>query len=173
MNSLIKGTCYVCGDNVTVYQIVPEKRWTMKKMDGEAMGKWLFETYDQAFAGKENAFRKSGYEIIVAGKNFGCGSKTVEHPVMAMLGAGVKLVIADSFSRYSYRNAINLALPVLICPGIEHLINRGDVIEVDIEKSQILNTTTGKVHKTLPLGEFAYNIIAAGGLLNNVMQEEF
>ena len=76
----------------------------------------------QAFAGKENTFRKSGYEIIVAGKNFGCGSKTVEHPVMAMLGAGVKLVIADSFSRYSYRNAINLALPVLICPGIEHTL---------------------------------------------------
>lgn len=164
-SSLVRGRCYTAGDDLTVYQVIPESHWTMKKMDPEAMADWIFETVEPGAAGNPGYFRGQGYTIVIAGENFGCGSKSVEHPMAALRGAGVRMVIAESVSRYSYRNAINLALPVLICPGITKKIRRDDEISADYVTGRIINHTTGEEIRAQGLGDFATEIISAGGLL--------
>ncbi len=171
MSRTVKGKCYTCGDNMTVYQVIPEVRWTMKKMDPEEMGRWVFETELEGAQDTPGAFQKQGYEIVVAGENFGCGSKSVEHPMAALKGAGVKAVLAESFSRYSYRNAINLALPVLVAPGISAKVSTGDIVRVDYGSAEIVNETTGEKLQAQPLGEFALGILEDGGLLKHVEKE--
>ena len=166
MNTLIEGRCWTCGDNVTVYQIISENHWTMTKMDADAMGNWIFEKLEDGIDGVEGGFRRMDYDIIVAGKDFGCGSKSVEHPMAALKGAGVKLVIAESVSRYSYRNALNLALPVVICPGITQMVHKGDELSVDLAAGRVVNHTTGAELTAAGLSAFAMDILAAGGLLN-------
>lgn len=168
MNTVIKGKCWTCGDDVTVYQIVSENHWTMERLDGETMGNWVFESLEDGIAGVEGGFKNMGFDIVVAGRDFGCGSKSVEHPMAALKGAGIKLVIADSVSRYSYRNAINLALPVVICPGISRKVHKNDRLTVDLINGKILNCTTGEETAAAGLGNFAMEILAAGGLLNYV-----
>lgn len=168
MSRIISGKCFACKDNVTVYQVIPETRWTMKKMDPEEMGHWVFETELEGALDTPDAFRKKGYEIVVAGENFGCGSKSVEHPMAALKGAGVKVVLAESFSRYSYRNAINLALPVLVVPGVTARISTGDMVRVDYGSGEIVNETTGEKLQAQPLGEFALGILEDGGLMKHV-----
>lgn len=167
---LIEGRCWTCGDDVTVYQIIPECRWTMKKIDGELMGNWIFETMEPGIKNVEGGFKALNYSIIIAGKDFGCGSKSVEHPMAALKGAGIKLVLAESVSRYSFRNAINLALPVLICPNITKKIHRDDEICVDPLNGLIRNITTGEVLKVERLSQFAIDIISSGGLLGYIMK---
>lgn len=168
MNTVITGKCWTCGDEVTVYQIVSENHWTMERLDGAAMGNWIFESLEDGIAGVEGGFKKLGFDLVVAGKDFGCGSKSVEHPMAALKGAGIKLIIADSVSRYSYRNAINLALPVVICPGISGKVHKNDRLTVDLINGRILNCTTGEEIYAAGLGSFAMEILAAGGLLNYV-----
>lgn len=172
MNTLVDGKCYCCGNNMTVYQIIPENRWTMSKIDADEMSQWIFETVEPGALQTPNRFREQGYAIIVAGEDFGCGSKSVEHPMAALKGAGVRLVIAESFSRYSYRNAVNLGLPVLTCPGISSTINRDDTLSVNLRTGEILNRTTGKQYQADGLSDFAFAIISAGGLLPYLMQED-
>ena len=79
----------------------------MNKIDAQEMSHWVFELMEPSAEGSPDFFKRMGLSIVVAGKNFGCGSKSVEHPMAALKGAGVELVLAESFSRYSYRNAIN------------------------------------------------------------------
>jgi 3-isopropylmalate/(R)-2-methylmalate dehydratase small subunit len=165
LNTVIEGRCWTCGDHITVYQVIPESRWTMDELDGDAMGNWVFEALEDEIAGVEGGFKRLGYEIIIAGKDFGCGSKSVEHPMAALKGAGIKLIIAESFSRYSYRNALNLALPVLICPGITGKVHKDNQIAVDIMSGIITNQTTGEDIQANGLGAFATSIISAGGLI--------
>lgn len=172
MNSLVKGTCYCCGDSMTVYQIIPEARWTMNKIDAEEMSRWVFETVEAGAKDVPGKFVELGMDIIVAGQDFGCGSKSVEHPMAALKGAGVKLVIAESFSRYSYRNAINLGLPVLTCRGITKEVRRGDILEVDLTTGAVLNVATGIKMQADGLSEFAMEIISAGGLIRYIEQEK-
>lgn len=165
MNTVITGCSWVCGDGVTVYQIIAEEHWTMKKLDGKEMGNWVFESMEEGISGIEGGFKHLGFDIIVAGKDFGCGSKSVEHPMAALKGAGIKLIIAESVSRYSYRNAINLALPVLICPGITKMVRKGDTVSADLLSGAIINRTTGETAAVKGIGNFAMDILAAGGLL--------
>ena len=171
MNTKLQESCWTCGDSVTVYQIISESHWTMKKLDGEEMGNWVFEALEPGIQGVRGGFKALGYEIVVAGENFGCGSKSVEHPMAALKGAGVKLVVAESVSRYSYRNAINLALPVVVCPGITKMARRDDVLNVDIESGLVVNKTTGERLQGCGLNGFAMSILNAGGLLNYIEQE--
>lgn len=168
MNACVTGRCWTCGDQVSVYQIIAEEHWTMDRLDGDAMGAWVFETAEDSFKGIPGSFKRLGYEVIVAGESFGCGSKSVEHPMAALKGAGVKLIIADSVSRYSYRNAINLALPVIMCPGISRKIHRDDVVTVDLINGKIINHTTEEILYAEGLGEFAVGIVEKGGLLQYV-----
>lgn len=171
MNTVIKGTCWCGGDGITVYQVIPETKWTMAKIDAEAMSKWVFETLEPGAEGKEGYFKNQGFTIVVAGKDFGCGSKSVEHPMAALKGAGVQLVVAESFSRYSYRNAINLGLPVITCPGITAVAKRGDELEVNLMTGEIENLTSGAKIQAAGLGEFAMEILSAGGLLQYIKEQ--
>ena len=170
MGERIKGKCWICGDSVTVYQVLAETHWTMKNMDAEEMSHWVFDELEPRAAGQKDGFRNLGYEIVIAGKCFGCGSKSVEHPMAALKAAGIKLIIAESTSRYSYRNAINLALPVLVCPGITKAVKRDDMLSVDILEGNIKNLTTGEELSAIGLGPFADKIISVGGLTEWIKQ---
>lgn len=171
MSDIINGKAFVCGDGITVYQIIPEAHWTMNKMDAQAMGNWVFETLEEGCLEKEGAFKSKGYSIVVAGETFGNGSKSVEHPMAALKGAGIKLIIAESVSRYSYRNAINLALPVLICPGVSKKVSKNDILSADPATGVITNETKKEIYQAQPLGDFAMGIIRAGGLINYITED--
>ncbi|RYF43842.1 MAG: hypothetical protein EOO25_01835, partial [Comamonadaceae bacterium] len=129
--------------------------------DGE-LAKAAFADLDPAFAAKAVA---GEYGIVVAGQNFGGGGKTIEGPVFALRGAGVKLVIADGFARYFLRNAINNGFPILVCAGISQAVRTGDQLEVDLDRAQIRNVTTGQALQATPLSGTALEILAAGGLV--------
>jgi len=162
---IVKGTVWVCGDNVTAYQIISQKRWTEYGMNEEELGKWAFEGADSSIINVPSGFKNKGYDIVIAGKDFGGGGKSNEHPILAMKGAGVKLVIAESFARYSFRNAINLALPAIKCAGITQLFNTGEKIEVNLLTGEIKNLTTEKALTGIPLSVLSLDLINAGGLL--------
>ena len=171
MDTLITGSAYCCGDGITVYQIIPESHWTMKKMDPDSMSDWVFETVESDCNGTPGAFKNKGYEIVVAGESFGCGSKSVEHPMAALKAAGIKVILAESVSRYSYRNAINLGIPVLICPGISQMVHKNDVLSVDLSEGIIRNTTNGMICRTQGLSDFALSIISSGGLISYIRKQ--
>lgn len=109
-------------------------------------------------------------DIMVAGKNFGCGSSR-EHAPIAIKASGISCVIAESFARIFYRNAINIGLPILECPEAARDINDGDQIEVDVASGTITDITTGKTYKSAPFPEFMQQIMAADGLINYVKQK--
>ena len=104
-------------------------------------------------------------DFIVAGKNFGCGSSR-EHAPIALKGVGVAAVIAESFARIFYRNAINIGLPIIECPEAAQGIEAGDEVEVDFDSGMIYNRTKGTEFKGQPFPEFMQKLIAAGGLVN-------
>ena len=106
-------------------------------------------------------------DIIVAGKNFGCGSSR-EHAPIAIKGAGVACVVASSFARIFYRNSVNIGLPILECAEAVQAIEEGDQIQVDLESGEIVNLRTGKNYQAAPFPEFMQHIIAQGGLIGYV-----
>ena len=109
-------------------------------------------------------------DYIVAGKNFGCGSSR-EHAPIAIKAAGVSCVIAKSFARIFYRNAINIGLPILECPEASDGIRSGDEVCVDFDTGVITNVTTGETYQAESFPPFIQNIIAKGGLLNSIAQK--
>lgn len=109
-------------------------------------------------------------DVIVAGDNFGCGSSR-EHAPLAIKASGVKLVIANSFARIFYRNAINIGLPILECPEAAAAINAGDSVEFDLSKGIIRDLTTGQTFKAQPFPPFIEEIIADGGLLKHLAKQ--
>lgn len=106
-------------------------------------------------------------DIIVAGDNFGCGSSR-EHAPIAIKASGIKLVIAASFARIFYRNAINIGLPIWECPEAAAEIAAGDEVRADLDEGTITDVTTGKTFKARPFPPFIQNIIEAGGLINSL-----
>ena len=109
-------------------------------------------------------------DVIVAGWNFGCGSSR-EHAPLVIKTCGTGCVIAKSFARIFYRNAINIGLPILECPEAAEEINAGDEVEVNFDTGVITDKTTGKTYKAQPFPEFIQNIIAKGGLLASLKGE--
>lgn len=109
-------------------------------------------------------------DIIVAQKNFGCGSSR-EHAPIAIKACGVSCVIAKSFARIFYRNSINIGLPILECPEAVDGIGEGDTVSVNFDTGVITNETTGKSFQGQPFPEFMQNIIKAGGLVNKIKGE--
>lgn len=166
MNDSIKGRAFVIGDGVTAYKIISQARWTACGTDMAELGKWAFEPSLDEIRDVEYGFRDLGFDIVVAGGDFGGGGKTNDHPVLALMGAGVKLVVAESFNRIFFRNAINLGLPVVQCRGILSLIETGQEVSCDLRSDEVKNLTTGCSLQYVPLSELALEILSAGGLLS-------
>ncbi|MDI6840126.1 MAG: 3-isopropylmalate dehydratase small subunit [bacterium] len=156
---IFKGRVWKFGDNIDTDQIYPGKYLPLT--DKQAMALHAME----GVLGAENFIKnvKPG-DIIVGGKNFGCGSSR-EHAVVAIIGKGVSLIIAESFARIFYRNAINLALPVIECVDAK-LIEEGDTVLVDTEKCEIVNLDKNERYQLLPLSRLELEIIKKGGLIN-------
>lgn len=106
-------------------------------------------------------------DIMVAEKNFGCGSSR-EHAPIAIKASGISCVIAATFARIFYRNAINIGLPIMECPEAAYDIKDGDIVSVDYSSGVITNETTGKTYQAEPFPEFIQNIIEKGGLIASI-----
>jgi 3-isopropylmalate/(R)-2-methylmalate dehydratase small subunit len=146
------------GDDVDTNDIVPTR--FLMYSDPVELAKYLFCEVDPVF--RE---RVQPGDVVVAGDNFGCGSSR-EHAVLALKGAGVIGIVADSFARIFFRNAITVGMPVLECPGVGDIFSEGDEIEIDIGAGTVRNLRTHQLLRGLPLAEFMVEMIEAGGLLS-------
>ncbi|MEO0095969.1 MAG: 3-isopropylmalate dehydratase small subunit [candidate division WOR-3 bacterium] len=155
---MIKGRVYKFGDNINTDDIYPG-RYLSITTDRQEMAKHCFELAYPDFL--KNA--KPG-DIIVAGKNFGCGSSR-EQAATCLKYFGISVVIAESFARIFYRNAINLGLPILIAPDITKKVEHNDPLEVELEKGIIKNMRTNEEIKGIPLPSFVLEILNEGGLV--------
>jgi 3-isopropylmalate/(R)-2-methylmalate dehydratase small subunit len=155
-----KGKAFVYGDNVDTDVIIPARY--LNTIDPAELAAHCMEDIDASFAPSV----RPG-DVIVAGRNFGCGSSR-EHAPMAIKASGVSCVVASSFARIFYRNAINIGLPILELPDSEELAKKGDEIRIDLESGGIENLTTGKRVGARGFPPFMREIIAAGGLIGYV-----
>lgn len=152
----LKGNVWRYGNDVNTDYIIPGRY--MELTDPAEMAEKVFEEHDPSF--REGV--KPG-DIVVGRVNFGCGSSR-EHAPIALAGNGVSVVLAESFARIFYRNAINIGLPALECPGIYDAVEKGDLIEVDVTGGVVKNLTNGKELLFNPLPEFMVEVLNAGGL---------
>lgn len=152
----VSGKAYKYGDNVDTDVIIPARY--LNTPDAKELAKHCMEDIDVSFA----ATVRPG-AIMVAGKNFGCGSSR-EHAPRAIKACGVACVIAATFARIFYRNALNIGLPILECPAAAAAIRAGDEVEVDFDTGVIADRTTGKSFQGEPFPPFMQDLIAAGGL---------
>ncbi len=153
-----------CRDHINTDEIIPARY--LNTDDAAELAKHCLEDLDADFVNKV----KPG-DCIVAGENFGCGSSR-EHAVWAIRGAGVQTVIAKTFARIFYRNAINCGFYIIELPDALEKINDGDELDIDYKIGLIKNETTGIDIKFAPLPDFALEIIEAGGLLNKLAQKD-
>lgn len=157
---LAKGTVHKFGDNVDTDVIIPARY--LNRSDEAWLASHCMEDIDAEFATKV----KAG-DIMVAKANFGCGSSR-EHAPIAIKAAGVSCVIASTFARIFYRNAINIGLAILECDEAANDIQNGDEVQVDFDSGVITNITTGKTYQAQPFPPFIQNIIKNGGLMNSI-----
>ena len=158
----IRAGAYRVGDDVKALEIMPTRFKSSNALADAELAKAAFADLDPAFSAKALA---GEYGIVVAGCNFGGGGKTIEGPVFALRGAGIRVVIADSFARYFLRNAINNGFPILVCEGISQAVQTGQQLQVDLDAARITNLATGQVLQATPLSATALEILAAGGLV--------
>lgn len=158
----VKGKAIVYGDNIDTDIIIPGRYLVLQ--DPEELAKHAMEGIDPNFPEKV----KEG-AIIVAGKNFGCGSSREEAPV-ALKHANVKCVIAESFARIFYRNAINIGLPIIEA-SIKNFVEEGDELVVDVISGTIVNETKNIALKGNPLPPLALEIINTGGLTRYIRKK--
>jgi len=154
---MVTGKVYKYGDNVDTDVIIPARYLNAPSPD--ELAKHCMEDIDTAFATSV----KPG-DIMVGGANFGCGSSR-EHAPIAIQASGIRCVIAASFARIFYRNAINIGFPILECPEAAEAIENGDTVSVDFETGVIVDETTGKQFQATAFPAFIQGIIAKGGLL--------
>ena len=159
-----KGTVFKYGDNVDTDVIIPARHLAIT--DPQGLAAHCMEDIDKEFVNKV----KAG-DIMVAEKNFGCGSSR-EHAPIAIKAAGVSCVIAETFARIFYRNAINIGLPILECPEASKAIKAGDEVVVDFDSGVITDKTTGEEFKGQPFPEFMQKIIKSEGLINYINSEK-
>ncbi len=155
-----KGTVHKYGDNVDTDVIIPA-RYLNTSVPSE-LAEHCMEDIDKDFVGNV----KKG-DIMVAHNNFGCGSSR-EHAPIAIKAAGISCVIAATFARIFYRNAINIGLPIMECREASEKIENGDEVEIDFDSGVITNVTKGESYKAEPFPEFIKEIINKGGLLNSL-----
>lgn len=154
---LIRGRVWRFGNDIDTDVIIPARY--LNTSDPEELARHVMEGVDRDFHGKV----KTG-DIIVAGKNFGCGSSR-EHAPIALKAAGIQAIIAKSFGRIFYRNAFNIGLPIFESAEASVKIKEADVIEIDADKGIIKNVTTDEEYKANPIPPFMQELISAGGLV--------
>ena len=152
-----KGHVFKYGDNVDTDVIIPARY--LNSSDPKELALHCMEDIDKDFV--KNV--KAG-DIMVANKNFGCGSSR-EHAPISIKAAGVSCVIAETFARIFYRNAINIGLPIIECPEAAKAIEAGDEVEIDFDSGKIYDRTKGTEFQGQPFPEFMQKLIAAGGLV--------
>lgn len=155
-----KGTVFKYGDNVDTDVIIPARY--LNSSDPAELATHCMEDIDKDFVGKV----KKG-DIIVANKNFGCGSSR-EHAPIAIKASGVSCVIAETFARIFYRNSINIGLPIIECPEAAKAIDAGDEVEVNFDTGIITDITKNMTFQGQAFPEFMQKIIASEGLVNYI-----
>ncbi len=159
-----KGKAFKYGANVDTDVIIPARY--LNTADPAELAKHCMEDLDKTFIE-----RIRPGDMIVAGPNFGCGSSR-EHAPVAIKASGVSCVIAPSFARIFYRNAINMGLPIMECAEASGAIADGDELEVDFDTGLIKDLTSGKTFKANPFPEFIKKIIAADGLVGYISRKQ-
>lgn len=160
---IIKGKVHKFGDDVNTDDIIAAKY--LVSTDAKELGKHCLEILKPDFVANVNLG-----DIIIAGKNFGCGSSR-EHAPLAIKGCGIAAVIAESFAAIFFRNAINVGLPFLELKDAKKF-NDGDILEIDLSHGIINNLTAAKVYKTQPFPQFLQEIVKCGGLMNWVRNKK-
>ena len=155
-----KGHVFKYGDNVDTDVIIPARY--LNTPDAKELASHCMEDIDREFVNKVNEG-----DIMVGGFNFGCGSSR-EHAPLAIKTAGISCVIAKTFARIFYRNAINIGLPILECEAASDAIEDGDQVEIDFNTGVITNVTKGETYSAEPFPEFIQDIISAGGLMASI-----
>ena len=158
-----KGKVFKYGNNIDTDVIIPARY--LNTTDHKELASHCMEDIDTEFINNV-----ADGDIMVAGDNFGCGSSR-EHAPIAIKAAGISCVIAKTFARIFYRNAINIGLPILECPEAADAIAAGDTVEVDFSKGEIIDITTGQTFKAVPFPDFIKEIINSGGLLASIKSE--
>lgn len=158
-----KGTVHKYGDDVNTDVIIPARY--LNTASHSELAAHCMEDIDKDFV--KNV--KPG-DIVVALKNFGCGSSR-EHAPIALKASGVSCVIAATFARIFYRNSINIGLPILECPEAAEGISAGDVVSVDFDSGIITDETTGRTYQAYPFPPFIKNIITSGGLMESISRK--
>ncbi len=159
---MIKGKAIKYGNNIDTDVIIPARY--LNTSDPKELAAHCMEDLDPEFKNKA----RPG-DIIVAGTNFGCGSSR-EHAPIAIKASGISCIIAETFARIFYRNAINIGLPIMECPEAARDIKDGDQVAVDLTTGEITNLTTGRTYKAAPFPQFMQELIEAGGLVEYVKE---
>ena len=154
---MLTGTVHKYGDHIDTDVIIPARY--LSSFDDATLAAHCMEDIDPNFV----KVVQPG-DILVAGRNFGCGSSR-EHAPLAIKAAGISCVIAENFARIFFRNAINIGLPVLECPAAAQEISAGDQVEVELSTGTIHDKTTGKTYQATPFPPFMQRLIDAGGLV--------
>ena len=158
-----KGKVFKYGDNVDTDVIIPARYLAIQ--DKKELASHCMEDIDTEFVKQVNTG-----DIMVAGKNFGCGSSR-EHAPLVIKEAGVSCVIAETFARIFFRNAINIGLPIIECREASEGISAGDEVEIDFDSGEIKDITTQKTYQGTPFPDFMQGIINAGGLVGYINKE--
>ena len=156
----LEGAVFKYGDNVDTDVIIPARY--LNTSDPKELAAHCMEDIDGSFTAKVQPG-----DIIVAAKNFGCGSSR-EHAPIAIKASGIDCVIAKSFARIFYRNAINIGLAILECPEASENIEDGDIVSIDFDSGIITNETKSQQYQAQPFPDFIKDIINANGLLNSI-----
>ena len=159
----MKGKCWKFGNNINTDEIIPARY--LNTTVTKELASHCMEDADPDFMKKAKP-----NDVIVAGENFGCGSSR-EHAPIAIKAAGMSCVVAKSFARIFFRNAINIGLPIFECPEAVEQIKEGDEIEVNLATGEILNNTSKKRFKFEPFPQEMQEIIKSGGLMNFVKRK--
>lgn len=162
--NILKGKVWTFGDDVDTDAIIPARY--LNTFDPGELALHCMEDADPTFAAKV-----SPGDIIVAGKNFGCGSSR-EHAPLAIKAAGVSCVIAESFARIFYRNAINIGLPILESAQAAATLQEGRQVEINLEEGKISDLSSGRTFTAVPFPPFMQGIMAKGGLINYIREKK-
>lgn len=161
---IVKGNVFKYGDNVDTDVIIPARHLNIA--DEKELATHCMEDIDKDFVNNV----KPG-DIMVATKNFGCGSSR-EHAPLVIKVSGISCIIASSFARIFYRNSINIGMPILECEEAANAIENGEEVQVDFDTGIITNLSTNKTYQARPFPPFIQNIISAGGLLNSLKERK-
>ncbi len=157
MAGVIQAPAHVYGDNVDTDVIIPARYLT--STEPEELARNCMEDIDAGFVERVELG-----DVMVGGRNFGSGSSR-EHAPIAIKGSGISVIVAESFARIFFRNAINVGLPIVECPGVTEGAETGDVFRVNLDAGTVENVTKGRAFSATPLPPFMQEILDAGGLM--------